>query len=64
MAAVAATGARLMTDQDEIRAESMPVRAECRWQDHPATLSAGHETPEAGHRQDGAFESERLTRKR
>jgi hypothetical protein len=54
---VATACARLMADQHPARAEAVPVRAECRWQDHPATLGAGYETPEAGHRQDGAFGS-------
>jgi hypothetical protein len=46
-----------MTDQHPVRAEAVPVRAVLGRQDHPAALSAGHQVPDAGHRQDGAFGS-------
>jgi hypothetical protein len=57
MPTVAATRARLMTDQDEVRAQPVPSRAVLGRQDHPAALGARHEIPEAGHLQDGTFGS-------
>jgi hypothetical protein len=57
VATVATARARLVTDQHSVRAEAVPVRAECRWQDHPAALGARYETSETGHRQGGAFGS-------
>ncbi len=52
---VPAAGATLVTDEHLAWAEWVPARAALRRQDHPATLGAGHEVPEAGHRQDGAL---------
>lgn len=59
---MAATGARLMTDQDGTRAKPVAVGAVLRWQDHPTAIGTRHETPEAGHRQDRVFGSGRLIR--
>jgi hypothetical protein len=54
---VASARARLVADQDATRPEGVSVRAVLRRRDHPATLRTGHETPDGGHRQDGAFGS-------
>ena len=47
--AVAAPGARLMTDQDRARAEPMTARAELGWQDHPPAIGTRHQVAEAAH---------------
>jgi hypothetical protein len=56
---VAASGARLMADQDSVGSGLVSVRAVPGWQDHPAALGTGHEVPEAG-RHDGNFQQSRL----